>query len=659
MANNNRFTITNEENWSVTADQITIGNVSRTWESLQTLQNEINSASPNSTLDITGRFFAASPGGLDTIRDYDKPLTITGGTLSGAMEQSWSAPVNGVVTADLTEDEVISGTAQIIDLDAAMMPRLAAWPEPPAAMLPYPTDSNDNWIVITEDGINNGTVQTVGGDNANGSKITGFTVTDQATLDYINSGINGLEPTSLCVFHHSSTNRVGAAQVVSWDPVTGVAVLNQDETLPYGSYFSLAFTGNAAFIRYDGDYVIDQHLNQAIYRPNGSNGQGTMVSLTTSQIWRSDYGATDLTFNGVEFFGGTGGCWSRAVGDAAISSIVFNDCYFHEAAIGVAGMADCYDCRFIRLLDRGIDGPDGITVERCYLSDIQHSSAISTKCTSTGDANNDPVAMTTIRDCFFSGPASDHGQAISLYRNTWQNCLIEHNLFVNMPRYIAFQPSGVARTTPGVCRFENNLMIFDSQLTGPTTGQPTVAFNGLDDTYSPNTVGQVVIWRSNTIMMSPEVYALGDDWGRFSVTIEKLKKSTVYCENNLVGSLDASAEAAGLVPHNRANNQLVLPPYNNNPTESVYGISFGSTDLPTLSEYGDYIEDWENLTLATPLTTAATDGGPVGIRWTGSPTVSQLLDPPLNWHTLFPAASVPVAAPGDRSTCWKFEDLRS
>jgi hypothetical protein len=670
MANTNRFIITDSSSWSVTADEASIGNIDYsniTWEPLSALQAEIDGISAAGTLDLTGRYFAAVPNESNIVTPNNTNadgMTINGGTISGAMVQSWSAPVNGVVTADLTTDTTIIGSAILVDPSASLMPRLAAWPEPPPEMLAYPTDSNENWIVVTESGITNGTIQTVSGDNA-AATITGFTITDPTTLAYINSGINGLDPTSLCVFHHSSTNRVGAAQVVSWDPVTGVAVLNSNETLPYnGEYFSFAFTGNAAFLRYDGDYVIDQHLNKAFYRPKDSSGQEAMVSLGLSFVWRSDYDV-DLTFNGVEFFGGSGSLWSRAYGAASPGSVVFNDCYFHEAGLGSSGMADYYDCRFIRLLDRGIDGPDGITVERCYFKDIQHSSAISTKCTTLGDSTDDPVRLTTIRDCYFTGPASDHGQAISLYKNTWQNATVERNLFANMPRYIAFQgDNNNVRTTPGVCTFQNNLMVFDSQLTGPTLGQPTFAFNGNPDD-SPGDSAQEVIIRSNSILMSPSVYGLPtayEDFGRFQITIAKLVKSTVYVENNLLGAIDAAPDPdppnPALLPHNRANNQQILPAYNNNPTESVYGITFGSTDLPTRGAYANYITDWENLTLATPLTTAATDGGPVGIRWAGSPTVSEILDPPLDWHQQWTAEPVPVAAPGDLSTCWRFEDNR-
>ena len=648
MSYSTRFKVTG------TPVTITTTSVPEVWESFSTLQGEIDAAPSNSTLDLTGRLFGAVPGDA-SIRDNNKPLTITGGAISAALPQAWSNPVSGSITADLTEETVISGSAPLIDRESTMIPRLATWPEPPAAMLPYPTDTNENWITVTGSATN-GIIHTDEGDNANGATITGFEITDPTTLAYINSGIGGLTASSLCVFHHSSSNRVAAAQMVSWNPTTGVAVLNAAETLEYNGYFSMAFTGNAAFMRYPGDYVIDQSLNQAIYRPNGSSGEKAMVSLTMDQIWRSDWPA-DLTFNGVEFFGNTNTIWSRAVGESIRGSVVFNDCYFHEAGVAISGDADCYDCRFIQLVERGITGPDGLTIERCYFKDVLHSSAISALCDSGDD---DPVLTTTVRDCYFTMPSSDHGQALSLYKNSWQNATIEHNLFVNCQRNIAFQPQGPLRSTPGVCKFENNLMIYDSQLKGPTAGQVSWAFNGLADDNL--TSAQQVIIRSNTMLMSPSVYALDNDDGRWALTVMKLNNSTVNVENNFLGAIQDSAEDQtnfpARVPHKHANNLLLRPPFVNGGT-SLYGASFAETDLPSSSTvYTDYVSDYENLTLATGLTTAATDGGTVGVRWTSTPTVSEALDAPYDWYTQWSAASVPVAASGDLSHAWFNQDLR-
>ena len=171
------------------------------WESFSTLQSEISAAADNDTLDLTGRRFAVVPGDV-SLRDYNKPLTITGGEISGAMSQAWTTTAPGIVTAALTEDVVISATAPLIDRDATMIPRLATWPEPTAAMLPYPTDTNPNWIPVTGD-VTNGIIHTVSGDNFAGATITGFQITDPTTLAYINSGIGGLDATSLCVFQLS------------------------------------------------------------------------------------------------------------------------------------------------------------------------------------------------------------------------------------------------------------------------------------------------------------------------------------------------------------------------------------------------------------------------------------------------------------------------
>ena len=282
---------------------------------------------------------------------------------------------------------------------------------------------------------------------------------------------------------------------------------------------------------------------------------------------------------------------------------------------------------------------------------IGRSSGVLVMCQGTG-VSTVPVQQTIIRDCLFNLPSSNHGQGLSLYHDSWQNALVEHNLFVNCRRALSFQPGGERRTVAGEFRFENNLIVYDESLDGPTGGQLSIAFNGLPDDHLDS--AQTVIFRSNMMLISPALYADGDDHGRWTMALKPLENSTVLFENNFAGSVTASHQVALRVPHQRANNLLELPGPVPGPA-ILWGAAWGSTDVPQLGAY-ETIIDYEALQLLGTAASSASDGGRVGIRWGGQPSMAEIRTLPLDWFQRWPAEAVPIA--GSHSDAWYTLDLR-
>ena len=622
------------------------------WESLTVLQDLVTNAADGAVIDLEGRLFSVSPG-VTKIIDTDNQLTIKNGVFCGAWRLAWATNGLGQVECTVNPGEIADPTALLIDRDATFQPRLAVWPKPPAGQLAFPADANSNWIVVTtlDNSVTNGVVHTEAGDNVVASLITGFQITDATVKAQIDAAIGGLSAPTLSCLHHAGPNAVKVAQVISWDGATGIMVLNATETLIYNNYMEFSLSGNEAFITLDGDYVYNKAANKVTYKPVGSTGLEAMISILPI-VWRSSSGA-NLRFENMEIFGGdsnstAAGLYTRLDGGAIPT--VFDNCFMHSGAAAIRGLSTCTDCRFERFIDRAISTEDGGRVERCTFKEISRSSAILVQCTGSG-VQTVPVRQTIVRDCSFDMPSCIHGQGLALYANSWQNALVEHNLFINCRRVLAFQPLNEKRTTEGVMRFENNLVVYDQATDGITTGQQGIAFNKDADTHLDST--QEVYFRSNTEIINPNIY-LGGDSGRWTMEIAKLQESTVTVENNFCGAISASAQDVvnfpARVPHKRANNLLVLD------SNYSYGAAHGETDSAVAVAYNAGLLDYPTLQLQGAASTSASDGGSPGIRWANSPTLAQALNPPADWYTQWPAQAIPTAA--SYSYAWLDQDLR-
>ena len=290
---------------------------------------------------------------------------------------------------------------------------------------------------------------------------------------------------------------------------------------------------------------------------------------------------------------------------------------------------------------RGAALQHGCVVERSFFSGMERSSALLIMC-SDSDDETEPVEMSIIRDCFFELPANNHGQGVSLYNNAWQNAIIEHNIFLNCQRAFSFQPGVFARTTPGIMRFENNLLVFDEQHDLPIGGQQTFSYNGGPDLHL--TSEQQVIIRSNTFIANPAI--ADENRRRWAMQIFSFKNSSRNIENNIVCSLDAPLEEPDVTPQQNASNFMVDP---------FYGSAFSELDFSASGPLSGFF-DYAGLGAVGQAAYIATDGGRVGIRWGGDLSIGLIRDIPDDWFERWPALPVPIA--DTTATAWFNQDLR-
>jgi hypothetical protein len=301
------------------------------------------------------------------------------------------------------------------------------------------------------------------------------------------------------------------------------------------------------------------------------------------------------------------------------------------------------ECRYFR--SYGATASDGLTAKRSYFGNAERWESLTVMCPGS-DALNVPVRQTVVRDCILTNPITNHGQGLSLYKSSWQNAVIEHNIFLDCSRAISIQSTGHNRTTPGVFRFANNLIVFDAPKETASNGQSTFAYNGpsgdqhLDDRQIVEIVSNAIVYNEDVV--DPAVWSSPINMGLFRMWV-----STVVVENNIAASMNAAKEEVeGAVFHLRSNNLLYRP---------SWGAAWGQTDLQTPNSYSA-VFDFEELRPVGYAAYSASDGGPVGCRWDGEITMEDIRSLPDDWYERWPALELPDAV--GTSFTWFGEDYR-
>ena len=323
-----------------------------------------------------------------------------------------------------------------------------------------------------------------------------------------------------------------------------------------------------------------------------------------------------------------------------VSNLKMTDCHLHSCRLGISGArADLNECVVEHSSDRGISVTDGSTVTRSVFRDIQNRSGviIQTKNANAGT----PILQSVVRDCYFNMPASAHGQPISLYRCSWQNAVIEHNIFDDCQRAISFQPntsSSGRRTTAGDLRIANNLIVYNDPVDSLPGGQSTISFNGATDEHLGSGTSQRVTFEYNTVVILEDVLDDPSSYTLWTVDLQKLIHSDVRVEGNVSGIINASMQENedGSLPHWRSGNLMML---------RRYGETYGEYDLPTPESVEDVL-DPGTLTMRSYGSNSAADGGPVGIRWQAHPDPDELYSLGVRWADVYPASPLPSAAVG-------------
>ena len=215
------------------------------------------------------------------------------------------------------------------------------------------------------------------------------------------------------------------------------------------------------------------------------------------------------------------------------------------------------------------------------------------------------------------------------------------------------------RHPAGVFTFKNNLILYDRPLEQTLSGQYSFAFNGSngDDHIDKDNDGvsqQVVKIYNNTFAVNPSWVNIDFDVETASGGLDPLRmwasKCSVY--NNVAGIITASRLASEDVNNGKRDPPELLP---DTPHRHFGNLQYawdnskqawGSLDLDNPTGYdpsGDndgnsssLVMDYTNLQIKNEYSTAASDGGAVGHRWSGdltTPKVRNLMqtwDP--NWY---------------------------
>ena len=644
--------------------------VTKTRESFTTLQDAITAmdVGTSTTLDLTGRIFNPTAGEVAAATDRisnsimnfkNVGITLANATFYGGVALTWSSPDgNGIINADLTpnynaaQGTTFEGVEKLYDPDSTEIPHMSVYPAPPTGMKYAPaTYAESTWISIRGGVTAGGVVHTDAGDDASGATITGFTVTDADTITAINLGVtNGIE--DLTIMMRAGPNVIYYAPIDSWDSSTNKMTFTT--TAYYPNYFSVCFTGSPVWNTEAGHFCMRRSDNKVYYKPSSETTGANALVGSLPAMFSNRYGSTNnINFTNCNFF---------AIGGTAVETeggtnhdTTFKNCVLRTGGNGFYGVntnVKAYDTVFDSMRARGIAASEGTIIERCRFLRNEKSSGALIQCSPYLGATA-PILQTIFRDNFCNLQEANHGQGISLYSGSWQNAIVEHNIFV-CRRAHSYQahsaygaPTRLARG--GVYKFENNLVIHDDN-PDPlgVGGQPTVSFNSgpypggtTDSDYDVE-----VFIRNNTVMTKTGQGQPINYFKDYTLDILGMQYTMRYVTDNIAGRfISASAYDANLNPNQRAtetaNNLWTIGGWNQSTN-----VNTGSTDVQvdvTTGWSGDQEDyyDWPNLTPLAGGMTHASDGGKVGHRWNGGITLGTALNPPTDWYTTYSAQTLP------------------
>lgn len=508
--------------------------------------------------------------------------------------------------------------------------------------------------------------------NAKYGEIYGFRITDPTFLaeysDYVSD--MGLD---YFVFIHSGANTVGVLIPHSWDSTTGELIFQNGRNMAYsGAYAEFALSGNEKIVSNFpyASYSID-YANQAyIYKPANGDPSGAYLPIMPRALYLNN-GSNGITMENMTIISGcNAGTTPSAIRETGyLGQLTMLNCLFKQTLYAVRLTNDTpaiiKNNIFRDTYERCFSGlADGSIVERNIFDNTETRSVLFLSAEPRGEGSETiPVRTTVIKDNVFYLPASNHGQGISLYINSWHNALIEHNIFYNCQRAHSMQPQDLPfRTVGGVYKFQNNLLINDNFVDSLPGGQKTISFNGPPDTHIAEGEQKVYI-RSNTLYTQEDLFT-GDAFPTWRMDLESFRTSKVFIENNFCGGIGASPrdweESNSSTPHKHRNNF-----HQRIGTVRGYGDGYSENDLyyPVDFEITDLF-DFDTCSMTGDLKTAATDGGPLGIRWSVIPTRSQinqiLTSGDINWADTYPADTIPETGDADENwgDAYFNEDLR-
>jgi len=736
MPNETYFTITNDA-WQLTAEasngleeQITVLPPDPTFETFDVLQAELDAIPDGGTLDLTGRYFGPTHGGTTLLSENSIiTKTIKNGAITGSLPVVWElrADVDDFLIGDLETQGALQelsengvGTVQgealpyLIDFsgnDADAF--IAVWPAPPQNRKRNGAAMNQNWFKVSWD--DNPASNPLGEIILDAEDvILGWRITDTDAAETIRTKMATLTVpiTSITACFRSGANQVEDQFLTGYtdNGASGVE-FTINTTMGYTGYFDFGLTGDRSFITQRGQYVVEYNGNSdsRIIWDTRTNGNTTRLSYYGNAV------TTDKT-NGVLTFDGTyfSGC-SRKTGSPAIvlypatswdvydlpaPPLVFENCEFAWAHHATRFYGKANKCYWHDVRDYHISTCEGSTFTRNDFRSCERLSAISCLGRNSGDGDDDLPLATIVAPLIVEHNAIDcqitaHGQGLTMYTSAYLNATVEHNLFMNCTRAIAFKYGngnlssdfGI-RTTPGVTKVRNNMMLYDQPTAvGSRNGQGIIHMQGpggfplnIDPNGepfgwpTPNTGPyptlqygrQYFLIQNNTIAYNPYDATANPKQGGLKSTIgmniahEWSSKPMIV--DNIMGYMVGPPTTADLVASNEFNkvhqyfddpstyNWQTAPSQNLNniwhtpisvPCKATSDTAIAYDENETVS-IQEAVFNYNDLQPASSYATAAHDSGRPGARWANYPTIFDLRASTRasNWYDLYPAETL-------------------
>ena len=660
-----------------------------TWETYATLQSELDAVSDGGTLDLTGRGFA--PTSLSqTGTGFDlaaaKSVTVTGGFFSGApYNLTWTDAGNGAWEATLPTgivDSLEAGNSNrhLVDFEAAVEVYAQQFPDYPVNWPVTEFDHAANPSYFAHDADSNVLVNNVvTGDS---DKIVSFDIVDAATIAateaYLMDGSFGksilwkLTPNVSGSMPLASITQPGGTgttiSIVAENAFGG----DYDESDPTKDYFSFAFHGQSPANLGSGEFCMDAANSVVRYKPvtPGRPDFASVASMVQCVDARTDEGTT-ATFENCTFSNtapaGTVGQIYTYLNDG---QLVVRSSRFDHGKEAVRGNGKFYYCDFSRFSQRTLGSAGaGLVVEDCsFRSGGCTNSSILTQGVLAGEENRIKIQRN-----YFSISKSTHGQAISLYKDSWQNALVKDNIFHNCKVGLTYQhfTTGSPSTITGdgyALAVENNLFFVDDVYTPDgLVNQPSLSqvVEQMTTTHLDG-LNPIVRFRHNSLMYDPSTFAETADRWRLAgmMHYDGFQDCDVFYESQITG-YRTTGDADGDSTRNFRSN-MIFDTRGQGGAAAYVSVEDWWMDITREGTY-DVAEYLDFTTLRPKATLAgqgcvAQDTGDVGARFTGL-TAADLSTLYAGWADTFPPVDVPAfdetefitgTALNGRATSWSY-----
>lgn len=707
MTNKNRFTITNETNWSVTADQTSISYLD--WESMSVLDAEVQATPDGGALDLTGRYFLSN--GTETVTvSQTKGISITGGTFASGVKKSF-VPSNygaGVYECDWDFQSGGSTISNPMWLWSTSEKPAKYVSSPPVTRdvefgTPDP-EARDDWGFGSVDRYEclDSSGNPVGDNSATYSGGFLSTVTTggadavaiKAAFDW-DLNLGNITDTRGCFLNIQALDN--RSYFVPVDSVTEVAgditfVINAgNTTVPLNNgYVRVAVLGpTSGASLLSGQAVLMPVLNKVYWKPRtltteailgfGSEAifkistasytyPDTLASISTSKV----YAFTGVTFAVGESFIESVGPRIGPLVDIQDSEFTYNT----TAISRVSGRIS--NCLFDHAYFANLYVSNNAEISKNYFgttyqsSNINASSApnVSYGLDYAGGETQGAFYPVTIDRNFFVNPATQHGQGASLYTGACGNAIVINNIFMNMPRAFStsFDTPGDAgagiRTDlePTQLKVVNNLF-YESEYASPQAPYSvnslnmSTVWNYVTDAFylatdtPPNFVHELGFNSHVSTRDTPSrinMYSGSQDF-RFKTRAHNnyLQGVTTPIDDSLFPTTGDTDKPIFQQESNMFERRCLNFANAISTTNSMLGnlesVPRDQTDAPTFL-------DASTFRVGSILTTAATDGGEVGVRYdSGHPSLSDIrslsANPSIGWWSSFiPTSSLPSEA---------------